>query len=113
MGRCLLPEASRPWLTACFQVLVFVVRRTAARDSSFRFTADRERFCKSRLLVRCVLGRYLDLDPKAVVFVQGLNGKPLIDDLRGSGIQFNLTHCQSVALIAVTVGQSIGIDVED
>jgi 4'-phosphopantetheinyl transferase len=38
----------------------------------------------------------------------------LIDDPGGKhDLQFNLAHCQSEALLAVTVGQSVGIDVED
>jgi len=85
-----------------------------ARASSFRFTPDRERFCKSRLLVRCVLGRYLELDPEKVAIVPGPHGKPMIEDPAGSHrLQFSLAHCQSVALLAVTAGQPVGIDVED
>ncbi|WP_442895696.1 4'-phosphopantetheinyl transferase family protein [Bradyrhizobium sp. AZCC 2262] len=85
-----------------------------ARASAFRFEPDRERFCKSRLLVRCVLGRYLDLDPAEVDIKPGPNGKPFIDNASGNhGIEFNLAHCRSEALLAVTSGQSVGIDVED
>jgi 4'-phosphopantetheinyl transferase len=85
-----------------------------ARASAFHFTPDRERFCKSRLLVRCVLGRYLGSDPVDVAIAQGPHGKPFIDDPRGNhGLQFSLSHCQSAALLAVTAGQPVGIDVED
>jgi 4'-phosphopantetheinyl transferase len=85
-----------------------------ARADSFRFTRDRERFCKSRLLVRSVLSRYLDLDPAKVAIVPGPHGKPLIDDPSGDhGLQFNLAHCQTTALLAVTARQPVGIDVED
>src|ERR1700712_1990672 len=85
-----------------------------ARASAFRFKPDCERFCKSRLLVRCVLGRYLDLNPAEIAIKTGQNGKPFIDNARGNhGIEFNLAHCRTEALLAVTSGQSVGIDVED
>src|SRR5437899_3111539 len=85
-----------------------------ARASAFRFKPDCERFYESRLLVRCVLGRYLDLNPAEVAIKTGQNGKPFIDNAGGNhGIEFNLAHCRSEALLAVTSGQSVGIDVED
>ena len=88
--------------------------REHARASSFHFTRDRERYCQSQLLVRCVLSRYLDVDPAKIAIVEGPHGKPLIDNPgENRDLHFNLAHCQSVALLAVTSGQSVGIDVED
>jgi 4'-phosphopantetheinyl transferase len=85
-----------------------------ARASSFRFSPDRERYCKSKLLVRCVLGRYLGLAPAEIVIVHGPYGKPSIDGTCAqTGLHFNLAHCKSIALLAVAGGQSVGVDVED
>jgi 4'-phosphopantetheinyl transferase len=85
-----------------------------SRAASFRFEADRERFCQSRYLLRQVLGRYLQLDAAEVAITQGPHGKPMLQNARTpTGLQFNLTHCRSMALLAVTMGQPVGIDVED
>jgi 4'-phosphopantetheinyl transferase len=85
-----------------------------ARAESFRFASDRKRFCQSKLLLRRVLGKYLGLDPGKVPIVADQHGKPFVDGMTSPrGLQFNLTHSRSVALLAITTGQTVGIDVED
>jgi 4'-phosphopantetheinyl transferase len=85
-----------------------------ARAERFRFLPDCERFCQSRFLLRLVLGEYLGLDPSKVPIVVDEHGKPSVDEIASPrGLQFNLTHSRSMALLALTIGQSIGIDVED
>lgn len=85
-----------------------------ARAERFRFLPDRERFCQSRFLLRLVLGEYLGLDPSKVPMIVDEHGKPSVDEMASPrGLQFNLTHSRSMALLALAIGQSIGIDVED
>ncbi|WFU79144.1 4'-phosphopantetheinyl transferase superfamily protein [Bradyrhizobium sp. CIAT3101] len=83
------------------------------RAESFRFMPDRERYCQSRLLLRSVLGGYLRQYPDKVPVVVGQHGKPQLDAAISShDLQFNLSHSRDVAMLAVTTGQPVGIDVE-
>ncbi|TYL92024.1 4'-phosphopantetheinyl transferase superfamily protein [Bradyrhizobium rifense] len=92
----------------------FMTNDERARAELFRFAPDRERFCQSRFLLRQVLGGYLKQDPAKVPVMPGAHGKPELDSAISShGLQFNLTHSHSVALLAITTGQTVGIDAED
>lgn len=81
------------------------------RDRAGRFRAERDRlrFVASRSALRAILGRYLGRPPDALRFEEGPHGKP---ELMGSEVAFNLSHSGDVALVAVTRGRRVGIDVE-
>jgi 4'-phosphopantetheinyl transferase len=87
-----------------------------ARAARFHFERDRARFTAARGLLRTLLGRYLHRDPKAVRFRYQAFGKPeLADGDAGHGrppLRFNLSHSHGLALIAVTWGRAVGVDVE-
>jgi 4'-phosphopantetheinyl transferase len=60
-----------------------------------------------------VLGGYLKIEPSAVPFDYGPQGKPMLAGrLAESGLHFNLAHSEDLALLAVTTAARIGIDVE-
>lgn len=83
------------------------------RAARFRFDVHRHRFMAGRTLLRLLLGWYLRLQPAALEFVAGDNGKPALRGAAGSvGIQFNLSHSGNVALFGVALGHRIGVDVE-
>jgi 4'-phosphopantetheinyl transferase len=83
------------------------------RAAQFRFEQHRNRFVVGRGILRTILGWYLQIDPRALDFAYGENGKPsLAGSLASSGLHFNLAHCQDLALIAVTIAGPLGIDVE-
>ncbi len=71
------------------------------------------RFIVGRARQREILAAYLDTDPKSVQFHYSPLGKPSVgaphDD---SGLQFNVTNSADLALVAVTLGREIGVDVE-
>jgi 4'-phosphopantetheinyl transferase len=69
---------------------------------------SRSRFIVGRALLRGLLGRYLDVSPRALAFRYGQGGKPLLPD----GPCFNLSHSGSLALYAFTGSAQVGIDVE-
>lgn len=80
-----------------------------ARASRFRVRAPREEFVASHAFLRLVLGKYLQLDPRAVRFQLAEKGKPeLIDE----NIRFNLSHTQGAAVVAIVQKRRIGVDVE-
>jgi 4'-phosphopantetheinyl transferase len=81
----------------------------ARRAAAFHFEKDRRRYAVARGALRVILAERLSIAPEALRFQQGPHGKP---NLSG-GPGFNLSHCQDLALIAVTAdSQAVGVDVE-
>lgn len=80
------------------------------RAERMRDERRRAHFLASRAWLRVVLGRYLATDAAAVSFDVGDRGKPSVAG--GSGVDFSLSRSEGVALIAVTSGRSVGVDVE-
>jgi 4'-phosphopantetheinyl transferase len=83
------------------------------RADRFFFPKDRDHFIVSHACVRKVLSRYLETKPEQLSFVQNSHGKPALST--GSGdfdLEFNLTHSHRFALVAVTKGMRVGVDVE-
>lgn len=72
---------------------------------------DRRRFIAARARLRQVVGHYLGTPPGDVLFQSNPFGKPALAD--GSArLQFNLSHAEVWALIAVGRDRSLGIDIE-
>ncbi|MCU0545826.1 MAG: 4'-phosphopantetheinyl transferase superfamily protein [Oscillatoriaceae cyanobacterium Prado104] len=82
------------------------------RADRFRFDRDKIRFIARRAALRGILSRYLNVAPNQVQFSYGPCGKPEIADNLDSGICFNLSDSQGLALYAVTRGRKIGVDLE-
>lgn len=83
------------------------------RADRFCFERDRRRFIVARTATRQILSQYVNLAPKELVFSYGKQGKPELEgDAKKSGITFNVSHCCETALIAVTRGLIVGIDIE-
>ncbi len=64
----------------------------------------------SRAHLRRILSRYTDIDPAGLQFEYGEHGKPALSE--HSNPSFNLSHSETVGLVAVTADLRIGIDVE-
>lgn len=89
-------------------------RSEYARASNFHFQRHRLRYVAARGLLRMLLGRYLNVDPSAVLIQYGPFGKPALAQDEGciQHLSFNLAHSDGVALIAVTRNRDVGVDVE-
>ncbi len=79
------------------------------RANRLRLPGQRAAFVFAHRLQRQVLSQYLRIAPGQLVFVCEEQGKPA---LRG-GVQFNLTHSGSAALLGVSLHSALGIDLED
>jgi len=93
----------------------FLAGEEVERAEAFRFRGDKERFVVAHALLRIILGRYLCRDPRELCFRHGPWGKPFLGgDGGGSGVEirFNLSHSDGLALLAVTRGAHIGVDIE-
>ena len=82
------------------------------RAEGMRRPLPRDRWVASRWALRGVLARYLDEDPAAVALRLGERGKPALADPTAT-LRFNLSHSGALALIAVTEGLEVGVDVEE
>jgi 4'-phosphopantetheinyl transferase len=79
------------------------------RAARFHFARNRARFLRGRAALRHLLAGYAGREPHALVFVPGTHGKPA---LPGTGLEFNLSHSGGCAVLAVTRGRRVGVDVE-
>ena len=93
----------------------FLAEEELERVEAFRFRRDKERFVVARALLRIILGCYLCRDPRELRFRYGPRGKPFLVEeggVSGVKIRFNLSHSDGLALLAVTRGAHIGVDIE-
>jgi len=86
------------------------------RERAWRLLSERDRrlWIRSRGILRALLGRYLDRDPRTLEFVLAPHGKPALRHETGldADLRFNLSHSGTLALYAVTAGREVGIDLE-
>jgi 4'-phosphopantetheinyl transferase len=86
-----------------------------ARAARILHERNRTLWTRSRGVLRALLGRYLERDPRELRFVLGPHGKPALyseGTNAGENPRFNLSHSDGLALIAVTVGREVGVDLE-
>jgi 4'-phosphopantetheinyl transferase len=71
---------------------------------------DRVLWMSSRGLLRALLGRYLQREPRSLRFNAGEHGKPAL--VSPSRLSFNISHSRQLALYAFTDATAVGVDVE-
>ena len=86
-----------------------------ARAKRFLRDADRQRFMLGRAMIRRLCASHLDLEPGDVRLEESATGKPYLfcdaqDDW--NRLEFNLSHAGDCVLVAWSIGQPIGVDVE-
>lgn len=82
------------------------------RANRFRFPIHRQRFIAARSMLRKLISTYTRVRPEEIIFSYDLNGKPFLQFPDLTGIQFNLSHSDDVAVYAFTLAHAIGIDIE-
>jgi 4'-phosphopantetheinyl transferase len=80
------------------------------RAGRFRFSHLRRAFVSIRGALRCLLGRYLNLEPASIGFNYASKGKPAL--ATAAGLEFNIAHSGSLAVFAFTANCQIGVDLE-
>ena len=83
------------------------------RADRFAHEKARHRFVAGRGIIRSLLARYLQVDPRELSFSYTESGKPSINGANPPDIRFNLSHAGQTALYAITRGREIGVDVEE
>jgi 4'-phosphopantetheinyl transferase len=91
------------------------------RERAARIVRERDRilWARSRGVLRALLGRYLDRDPRTLDFTLGAHGKPALpheetgpEPSAAADPRFNLSHSGTLALYAITAGSEVGVDIE-
>jgi 4'-phosphopantetheinyl transferase len=80
-----------------------------------RFVRDvhRRRFIAAHGALRRILADYVGAEPAALDFVGGEHGKPALRAVTGRpSVEFNLSHSDDLALVAVARAHPIGVDLE-
>jgi 4'-phosphopantetheinyl transferase len=80
------------------------------RASRFHFGGDRTRWTRAHSALRGILSTCTNTPALDLAFVTGPHGKPSLSV--SSGIEFNLSHAGDWALVAVTTGYPVGVDIE-
>src|SRR5579864_4563920 len=92
----------------------YLSREERERADRFVFAADREEYVVAHGVVRSILGRYTGIEPDVLQFSVGSAGKPRLTDVGSGdcGVSFNLSHSGGRALLAVSDGREVGVDIE-
>jgi 4'-phosphopantetheinyl transferase len=85
------------------------------QEPRFYFARDRRRYLVTRALVRTVLSRYFDVDPRDWKFATNAYGRPeaVNATARRANLRFNLSHTHSMIVLGLTTGRELGVDVEN
>ncbi|MCU7940340.1 MAG: 4'-phosphopantetheinyl transferase superfamily protein [gamma proteobacterium symbiont of Bathyaustriella thionipta] len=85
------------------------------RAKRFKFAIHRSRFIASHGFTRTVLSHYLKTEPALINYRKGKQGKPYLVNINRSDVshlQFNLSHTEDIAILVITQGAEIGVDIE-
>ncbi|MDZ7269356.1 MAG: 4'-phosphopantetheinyl transferase superfamily protein [candidate division KSB1 bacterium] len=82
------------------------------RAGRFVFLKDCHRFLVARAALRDILSRYLHTAAGDIHFEYSEFGKPALARRHHSDLQFNLSHSNGLALLALTRNRRIGVDIE-
>ena len=83
-----------------------------ARAQAARSPAYRTEYVLTRLVLRELLGAYLQLSPSEIRVRYNEHGKPMLAPPLDQALQFNVSHCAGIALLAFTCGRELGVDVD-
>lgn len=119
-GRLLLrPEEAHVWRVSLLaeDPAVFALRGALSPDECkradrFHFQKDRHAFTITRAVLRLLLGRATQRDPREIRFEHGPQGKPTLPAGSAPDVRFNVSHSNHVALIAMVLEKEVGVDVE-
>jgi 4'-phosphopantetheinyl transferase len=82
------------------------------RSARFRFERDRRSFIVAHGVLRDLLGRYLQTEPRRIRYAYNAFGKPDLAPEFGGRLRFSLSHSAGLALIAIAADAEVGVDLE-
>ena len=88
----------------------FLSPEERTRAARFHSPGDRRRFVAARGSLRALLAQSLGIEPQRVDVAYTPEGKPVLAGAQT--LHFNLSHSDSLALLAVSPRRAVGVDVE-
>ena len=98
-------------LEASAEALALMAPDESVRQKRFIFPEHRHEFLATRVLVRRVLGSYLDVPPGTLRFEQNEHGRPALVEPRSS-LRFNLSNTPGLVVCLVSAHHEVGVDTE-
>jgi 4'-phosphopantetheinyl transferase len=80
------------------------------KAAKFKFDIHRERYIMFHACLRDILARYIKTQPELLQFDIGLHKKPYLKN--NPALQFNLSHSENEAIVAITLNADVGVDIE-
>ena len=78
------------------------------RVSQYNTAEKRDRFILSRGILKEVLSKHLEIDPKNIEIHYSKFNKPYLSQ----GLQFNISHSQDLLIIGLSLDYLLGVDIE-
>ncbi len=83
------------------------------RAARYRDPLRRRQAIAAQGMLRHILAAYLGAQPETLKFRRGPHGKPALAPTSDSAdLHFNLSHSRDTALLAVSLGREVGVDLE-
>jgi len=96
------------------ECMQFLTKAECERAEKLKVKDKREQFVITRCVLRNILSQCIDKPTHEIHLSYGEHGKPKIrDTLNNKAIEFNISHSGAYALIAITLGNTIGVDIEE
>ena len=81
------------------------------RYDRYHKNEDRKRFSAGRIVLKILLGQYLDQDPETIQLNEHANKKPFVLRNGRQDLEFNLSHSEKCILVAISK-YNVGVDLE-
>ena len=95
------------------QLVARLAKDERDRAASFVFERDRRRFAVARSTLRSILSLWVGIAPQRLELEYSSRRKPqLAPWCRVADLRFNVSHSQGLALVVLTHGHEIGVDIE-
>jgi 4'-phosphopantetheinyl transferase len=83
-----------------------------SRAVHFKLERDKNRYTAGRGMLRVLLGKYVGVSPRALNITAELLAKPILPD-QPRPVDFNLSHADDCALVAISSTYEVGVDLEN
>ena len=98
----------------CNDLLPYLSEDELIRASKLKIEQKKNQFVITRGLLRRLLSNCLEKEPGELTFSYQQHCKPTIDDkYNNKSIEFNVSHSGNYGLIAMTLENKVGIDIEE
>ena len=98
----------------CAEMILHLSDDEQSRAAKLKIQQKKDQFIITRSLLRVLLARSLEKEPQEIMFSYEEHGKPAIKDkINNKSIEFNISHSGDYALIAMTLENKVGVDIEE